>query len=90
MSAPADTALLELSARELSAAIRQRSVSAREVIHAHYARIDAVNPAINAVVTQVREAAFEAATQTDELTASTPAGELPPLHGVPMTHKDTH
>ncbi|MFC6256730.1 amidase family protein, partial [Kocuria oceani] len=90
MSAPADTALLELSARELSAAIRQRSVSAREVLDAHFARIDTVNPAINAVVTQVREQAYAAASRADELTASTPADELTPLHGVPMTHKDTH
>ncbi|MGX5357476.1 amidase [Kocuria sp. KH4] len=90
MSARADTSLLELSARELSAAIRQRSVSAREVLDAHFARIDAVNPAINAVVTQVREAAEQAAARADELTTSTPADELPPLHGVPMTHKDTH
>ena len=58
MSARADTTLLELSARELSAAIRQRSVSAREVLDAHFARIDAVNPAVNAVVTRVREAAW--------------------------------
>ncbi|MUN63399.1 amidase [Kocuria sediminis] len=90
MSARADTSLLELSARELSAAIRQRSVSAREVLDAHFARIDAVNPAINAVVTQVREAAQQAAARADELSATTPADELPPLHGVPMTHKDTH
>ncbi|MFI7583435.1 amidase [Kocuria sp. M1N1S27] len=90
MTARADTSLLELSARELSAAIRQRSVSAREVLDAHFARIDAVNPAVNAVVTQVREAAEQAATRADELTAATLADELPPLHGVPMTHKDTH
>ncbi|MFI7743753.1 amidase [Kocuria rhizosphaericola] len=90
MTARADTSLLELSARELSAAIRQRSVSAREVLDAHFARIDAVNPAVNAVVTQVREAAQQAAARADELTAATPAEELPPLHGVPMTHKDTH
>jgi amidase len=82
--------LTDLSARDLAAAVRSRSVSAQEVLDAHFARIDAVNPAINAVVTQVREAAYEAATRADELTSSTPADELPTLHGVPMTHKDTH
>ncbi|MGX5357245.1 amidase [Kocuria sp. KH4] len=82
--------LIDLSARDLAAAVRSRSVSAREVLDAHFARVDAVNPAINAVVTQVREQAYAAAAQADERTAVTPAEELPPLHGVPMTHKDTH
>ena len=84
------TDLCLLSARDLAAAVRSRTVSAREVLDAHFARIDAVNPAVNAVVTQVREAAYAAAARADERTAVTPADELPPLHGVPMTHKDTH
>ncbi|MFW6188555.1 MAG: amidase family protein, partial [Actinomycetota bacterium] len=84
------TGLIDLSARDLAAAVRAREVSAREVLEAHFARIDAVNPAINAVVTQVREQAYAAAARADERTATVPAGELPPLHGVPMTHKDTH
>lgn len=91
MTGGAGTAeLLQLSARDLAAAVRARAVSAREVLEAHFARIDAVNPAVNAVVTQVREQAYEAAARADELTVVTPADELPPLHGVPMTHKDTH
>ncbi len=84
------TDLCLLSARDLAAAVRSRTVSAREVLDAHFARIDAVNPAVNAVVTQVREEAYAAAARADERTAVTPADELPPLHGVPMTHKDTH
>jgi amidase len=77
----------ELSARELAGAIRRKEISAREALEAHYARIDATNPAINAVVTQCRERAYEQAARADECAA---AGEdLPPLHGVPMTHKDT-
>lgn len=77
-----------LSAKELATAIRTRKISAREALDVHYARIDAVNPAINAVVTQCRERAYEQAARADELTAS--GAELPPLHGVPMTHKDSH
>jgi len=90
MTASPDTSLLELSARDLAAAVRARTVSAREVLDAHFARIDDVNPAVNAVVTQARTMAYETAARADELTAVTPADELPPLHGVPMTHKDTH
>lgn len=78
----------DLSCRELATAIRDRELSAREALAAHYARIDAVNPAINAIVTQCREQAFERAARADQLTAS--GVDLPPLHGVPMTHKDTH
>lgn len=77
-----------LSAKELATAIRARKISAREALDVHDARIDAVNPAINAVVTQCRERAYEQAARADELTAS--GAELPPLHGVPMTHKDSH
>ncbi len=80
----------QLTAGELAAAIRRKEISAREALDAHYARIDAVNPALNAVVTQVRDRASEQASRADERTASVPAEELPPLHGLPMTHKDTH
>ena len=82
--------LENLSARALAAAIRAKKVSAKEALDVHLARIDAVNPAVNAVITQVREQAYEAAARADRLTASVPPDDLPPLHGVPMTHKDTH
>lgn len=81
---------LSLSARDLAAALRHRRISAREVLAAHFARIDAVNPAVNAVVTQVREQAWAQALAADERAAATAPGELPALHGIPMTHKDTH
>ncbi|NUL46219.1 amidase [Cellulosimicrobium funkei] len=81
---------LNLSARDLSAALRHRKVSAREVLDAHFARIDEVNPSVNVVVTQVRENAYDQARAADDLAAATAPEDLPPLHGVPMTHKDTH
>ncbi len=81
-------ALHEMSAVELTGAIRRREVSAREALEAHFARIDGVNGAINAVVTQDREGAAAFAAAADERTAS--GADLPLLHGLPMTHKDTH
>jgi len=78
----------DLSCAALAAAIRRRELSAREALDAHYSRIDAVNPAINAIVTQCRERAYEQAATADRLTAS--GVRLPALHGVPMTHKDTN
>jgi amidase len=78
----------ELSAVELSAAIRDKKVSAREALADHLERISEVNPAINAVVTLDPEGAQALALRADQLTASGAA--LPPLHGLPMTHKDTN
>ncbi|WP_017198101.1 amidase family protein [Arthrobacter sp. M2012083] len=78
----------ELSAVELSAAIRDKKVSAREALADHLDRISEVNPAINAVATLDPEGARALALRADQLTASGAA--LPPLHGLPMTHKDTN
>lgn len=80
--------LQTLSARELVTALRRRELSAREALDSHLSRIEQVNPTINAVVTIVAEQAAAAAGEADELAAS--GAELPPLHGLPMTHKDTH
>jgi amidase len=85
------TELQDLSAVELVGALRRKEVSAREALDAHYARVDAVNPAVNAVVTQVQEQAYRAAAAADERAAAAASpDDLPVLHGLPMTHKDTH
>ncbi|HKU35034.1 MAG TPA: amidase [Paenarthrobacter sp.] len=78
----------ELSAVELTAAIRTKQISAREALAEHLQRIEDINPAINAVVTLDPEGAQSLAHQADQLTAS--GGALPPLHGLPLTHKDTN
>src|SRR5438094_6964918 len=63
-------------------------MSAREVTEAHLARIDAVNPRVNAIVTLTAERALEEAAAADVLLAR--GAEPPPLHGLPVAHKDTH
>ncbi|CAM2977754.1 amidase [Saccharomonospora xinjiangensis] len=74
------------SACELAGLLRRREVSAREVLRAHLARIDAVNPKVNAIVTVAREHAHRAAHAADQAIMS---GEpLGPLHGLPVAHKD--
>lgn len=90
MTADLPPQLWRWSARDLAAALRARTVSAREALAAHHERIDAVNPPLNAVVIEDREAALARAAAADELAASTSPHDLPPLHGLPMTHKDTH
>ncbi len=77
-----------LTARELARRIREKEVSAREVTEAHLARIEAVNPQVNAIVTLTAEQALREADAADELTAA--GAEVPPLHGLPVAHKDTH
>ncbi len=62
------------------------AVSTRQVVEAHLARLDAVNPQLNAVTNDIREHALVAADARD---ASQAAGEaLGPMHGVPVTIKE--
>jgi amidase len=79
-------ALCDLSALELAARIRRKDVSARDVMSAHLARIERVNPRVNAIVTLVAERALADAARADErLAHGDPAGVL---HGLPIAHKD--
>ncbi len=78
--------LCDLTAADLAARIRRKQVSAREVMAAHLARIDRVNPRINAVVTLVADQAMARAKKADEWQAG--GGALGPLHGLPVAHKD--
>ena len=48
-------------ALELAGMIARRDVSSREVVEAHFARIDEVNPRLNAVVRRLDDTALAAA-----------------------------
>lgn len=75
-----------MSATDLVSEMRAGELSAREVVGAHIARIEACDDLVNAICTRTFEQATEAARQTDELRAA--GGDLPPLHGLPIVHKD--
>lgn len=76
----------QLSATELAQRIAKRELSSVEVVNAHLARIDAVNPALNAIVKVLgKEARAEAANADKRLAAGETVG---PLHGVPFTVKE--
>jgi amidase len=77
---------LLLPATEAAAMLRRRERSSRELTEALLARIEAVNPKLNAVVELRGEQALGEAAAADEATAA--GGELGPLHGLPMTIKD--
>ena len=78
--------LWELSALELAAAVRERAASSREVVEAHLARIDAVNPALNAVVRRFDDEALAAAEVADKTLAG--GSDVGALHGIPFTVKE--
>jgi amidase len=80
------TELCWTPARQLAAAIADRSLSAIEVMEAHLARIAEVNPRVNAIVTLDEEFARAGARATDEAVAR--GDELGPLHGLPIAVKD--
>ena len=85
MSAMSDE-LWRSSATELAATIRRREVSCVEVMQAHLARIEAVNPLLNAIVTLDPELGLRGAAAADDALGR---DEAPgPLHGLPMAIKD--
>jgi len=79
--------LIYASVTALAKAIRAKEVSSREVVDAYLQRIEAVNPRLNAVVQVAADAARDQARAADSALAR---GEIKgPLHGVPMTIKDS-
>jgi len=74
------------SATEMATAIAKGELSSVDVVQAHLDRIEAVNPAVNAVVRVLADEALLAAKEADRAVA---AGEaLGVLHGVPFTVKE--
>ncbi len=75
-----------LTATEMVRRMRRKELSAREVLDAHLAQIDRVNPQVNAIVTLVADQARERAQSLDDEAARGRFGG--PLHGLPIAHKD--
>jgi len=79
--------LAYITATELAKKIRQREISSRETVDYFLARIAALDPRINSVITIDAE---RARTEADAADAALARGEVHgPLHGVPMTIKDS-
>ena len=78
---------LSFSGTRQAELIREGEVSSVELINAHLARIDEVNPALNAAIEILRESALREAECVDRRRA---AGDpLRPLEGVPFSVKDS-
>ena len=75
-----------MTATELSRRLLARELSACEVMEAHLAQIERVNPTVNAIITLLPDRAMDGARAADEaLARGDPIG---PLHGLPIAHKD--
>src|SRR5580658_9953290 len=82
----ADVTLTRKSAHELARLIRERAASPVEVLDAHLAAIEAINPKLNAIVTLVAEQARDAARAAERaVMKNEPLGAL---HGLPVAIKD--
>jgi amidase len=79
--------IADLSVKTLAEGIRARKFSSVELVQAYLKRIEYVNPWLNAVVNITAESALAAAADADAMLRR---GEtLGPLHGIPMTVKDS-
>jgi amidase len=79
--------IIYASAKSMAQAVRDKEVSALELVDAHLGRIEEVNSALNAVVQLAAERARAEAVEAD---AALARGERKgALHGVPFTLKDS-
>ena len=79
--------IIYASAKSMAQAVRDKEVSAVELVEAHLGRIEEVNTALNAVVQLAAERARAEAVEAD---AALARGESKgALHGVPFTLKDS-
>ena len=81
------TEMLDQSVTDIAQAVRDTRVTAVELAERSLARIDSVNTALNAVVLTNPELTLKVAAMADaDLAEGKTVG---PLHGVPMTIKDS-
>ena len=80
--------LLDASVTELVSCLRARTLTSRELVDAHIARIEEVNPRLNALVVDRFAEARREADRADEILDSADHTELPPLLGIPCSIKE--
>ncbi len=78
--------LCNSSAVELTARLRDREVSCAEVMAAHLAHIDRINPQLNAIVSIAADQAMDVARAMDSRHPG--RNNAPSLWGLPTAHKD--
>ena len=76
------------SAVELARQIKGKTIGCAELLAHYFERVDRFNPALNAIVVQIREPAMARAKAADQALAR--GEDWGPLHGVPMTVKESY
>lgn len=74
------------TAFEMGEALRAGEVTSEELVKESLARIDALNPTVNAFISVDEDGALETAKEVDRIRAE--GGDLHPLAGVPVAVKD--
>jgi amidase len=75
------------TAKQLAAAIRKKKIGCLELLDLYVKRIEAYNPELNAIIATDIEGARKRAKAADKAVKS--GRKLGPLHGVPMTIKES-
>jgi amidase len=81
-----DAEICSLPAAQMCEFIRRRTLSPVEIMEAHLSRADELNPLLNAIVTFAPDALEQSHAAERALMSE---DSLPPLHGLPLTVKDT-
>ena len=80
--------LLTASGLQLAKQIRNKEVSARDVVEAHIKHAINVNPNLNAIINDRFDSALKEAENADHMVKTMPPELLPPFLGVPGTIKE--
>jgi aspartyl-tRNA(Asn)/glutamyl-tRNA(Gln) amidotransferase subunit A len=80
--------LADLSMTEAADAVRAGNTTSTALLEACWARMDALNPTLNATIWTDREGAMTSARAADDAVRN--GATLGVLHGVPMMHKDMY
>src|SRR5476651_2705207 len=75
------------TAKQLAAAIRKKKIGCLELLDLYIERVEAHNPKLNAVIASDFEGARKRAKAADRAVKA--GKKLGPLHGVPMTIKES-
>jgi amidase len=81
------TALPFQTAKQLAAAVRQKKIGCLELLDLYLKRVEVRNPALNAIIAMDIEGARKRAKAADRAVRA--RNKLGPLHGVPMTIKES-
>ena len=84
-----ESELVFAPAVDLARRIKLQEISSAEILQLYWDRVDRFNPEINAIVWQLRDAALKLAKKADDQ-ARRNESNLGPLHGVPMTVKESY